>query len=198
MISNDPHVTFGIWEEQFDELTTVCMQTRLTSETSRPDRNSMFLFHFKINAPLQDRPMIQVRSLSFPIDSNINHWTRTHIIACATSLKGLAWRFGSASEAHLLNLPWTPEQHNLSYLRKQMRKSTNWALFLDFGRLAFIRSSDCAHRPNGKSQNKFAWKKKVKFELGEVGRLISDLHCATPPPVWTAFVDGLLFQFPWL
>lgn len=178
------------------------MQTCLTSETSRPDVNSMFLFQFKINAPLQDRPMIQVRSLSFPIGSNINQWTRTHIIARATSLKGLAWRFGSASEAHLLNLPWTPEQHNLSYLWKQMKKSMNWALFLDFGHLAFIRSSDCAHRPKGKNQNQFSRKKKsLKFERGR-GVGVGEgwcLTCTMPPlPLWIAFVDSLLFQFPWL
>lgn len=99
-----------------------CVKTSgpwLTSEMSRLERNSMFFCYFKRNASLQSRPIIHVRSLSFHTDSTINHQTRTYIIGNITCLKGLAEK-----QTHFLNWTWTPEQPNLSWLWKQIKKFT--------------------------------------------------------------------------
>lgn len=80
-----------------------------TSEMSRPEKNSIFFCYFKINASLQNSPIIQVRILSFHTDSTINHQTRTYIRGGITSLKGLALRFGwdTGSFAQLHLNTWT-------------------------------------------------------------------------------------------
>lgn len=69
--------------------------------------------------------------------------------------------------------------------------------FLDFGHLAFIRTSDGTHKTKGKSQTKLSRKKKKKSEI-RTGRwecrLMSDLQSATPPPVWIAFLMARPFN----
>lgn len=145
-------------------------------------------------------PTIHVRSLSFQTDCSINHWTWTYIIGSITSLKGLALRFGSDtdSEANLLNWTWTPEQRNLSWLWKQMKKLTgtecsSW--ILDIWLLSEPQTVHTKQRERVRLNCQGKKKKKSEIRTGRWEcRLMSDLQSATPPPVWIAFLMARPFN----
>lgn len=160
----------------------------LLSEMSQPKGKSMFLCYFKRNYSLP-RPIIAIRSPSFHTDSATNHQTQTH----PSSLKGLALNLAwMGSEAPLHNRTWTPEQSTLTRLWKQIKQPQEWDVLPGFWTLGFYHNlSLYTQNKGGKVRLNCPGKRKktaLKLELGDGGRLMPDLHNASPPPVWRAFL----------